>query len=65
MAGGQNLFDRLDALGDECQAFLETARGVAVSQFGERQVSDVPLLVVQTAQLMAALDHNRIVQEKT
>ena len=51
--------ERRDAVAEETSAYLDTARGIARQQFGQQAIDDIPLLVVQIAQIMVTLDVNR------
>ncbi|SFQ95058.1 hypothetical protein [Poseidonocella sedimentorum] len=55
--------EQIASLSEDASAYLDAARGVAISHFGDAQVRDIPLLVTQTAQLMADLCRNRLIAE--
>ncbi|WP_081534577.1 hypothetical protein [Rhodovulum sp. P5] len=55
MASPDEFFEGVAALGDEAAEFLAVAQRVADGHFGSETTKEIPLLVTQTAQLMASL----------
>ena len=55
--------DDVGALGDEARAYLAEAQRVAEDQFGPATAREIPLLVTQTAMLMATIAGNRSSEE--
>ena len=60
---GASLFDHLADLGDEASVYLDTARAVAEKHFSSSMIEDIPLLTVQIAQLLTAIDRNRLARK--
>ncbi len=61
--GSAAFLEHVDDLANEATIYIDKAREVSRTQFGEGAIDAIPLLVVQTAQLMAALDANRLARE--
>jgi hypothetical protein len=51
-------------LADDASLYLATARRVALAHFDKDQVQEIPLLVVQIAQLMATLEQRQALKEQ-
>ena len=53
--GPERFFDGVAAVGDDASEFIEVARNVAIAQFGEDRVAEIPRLVTDVAIIMATL----------
>ncbi|MEM6971366.1 MAG: hypothetical protein AAF577_01070 [Pseudomonadota bacterium] len=51
--------DDIGALGHEARRYLAEARRVAIAEFGQEKVADIPRLVTDVAMLMATLAADR------
>ncbi|TCP62281.1 hypothetical protein EV663_102125 [Rhodovulum bhavnagarense] len=55
MARSGTFFEEVETLGEEAAGYLHVAQRVADAHFGPDVTKEIPLLVTQTAQLMASL----------